>query len=95
MRRINPYNSIGICYNRVDRNDGRPQRQYWYSAFDEEMYNRIDEPNDEPSCSSDDAGMENYFNRAKVQEQLKVDKRQWTACNDHIGSTYKKDISTI
>ena len=93
-RRINPYNSVGLCYNRYSRN-GRPARRYWYSAFDEELYNQVDRPDDEPSCSSDDAGMENYFNRPKVQEQLKVKKIEWTACSEHIGSTYKRDNSTL
>ncbi len=50
-RRINPYNAIGICYARANSNEnGKKTRRYWYSAFDEEMYNLVE---DEPGCSSD------------------------------------------
>jgi hypothetical protein len=38
-KRINPYNAIGICY---ESKLGKSKRRYWYSAFDEELYNQID-----------------------------------------------------
>lgn len=49
-KRINPYNSIGICYAPPANANGKPRRRYWYSAFDQELYNQVE---DEPGCSSD------------------------------------------
>jgi carboxypeptidase C (cathepsin A) len=56
------------------------------------MYSQ--EPNDD-SCSSDHTGVTLYFNDATVQEQLHVQKMKWEPCSDHIGSTYKKDRTTV
>ena len=79
-QRINPYNSIGICY--VSRIDGKASRRFWYSAFDEEMYQQTA---DDSPCSSDHTGVTLYFNDATVQEQLHVQKMKWEPCSDHIG----------
>lgn len=56
------------------------------------MYNSVDA---EPGCSSDDYGMTLYFNDPTVQQQLHVPKMRWDPCNDHVGTVYKKDLSTI
>lgn len=91
-KRINPYNSIGICYAASNNANGKPRRRYWYSAYDEEMYNIIE---DEPGCSSDENGISMYFNDKDVQQQLHVPNMLWESCSDKIGSTFKKEASTL
>jgi len=56
------------------------------------MYNVLD---DEPGCSSDESGLSVYFNDLEVQQQLNVGPMQWFSCSDMVGSTYKKDVTTI
>jgi hypothetical protein len=89
-QRINPYNSIGICYvNRVGNKTGK---RFWYTAFDEEMYQQqtVDD-----ACSSDSTGPLLFFNDATVQKQLHVQATKWEPCSDHIGEHYSKDLSTL
>lgn len=50
---------------------------------------------DEAGCSSDENGISAYFNDKEVQEQLHVPNMEWASCSDKIGSTYKKELSTI
>ena len=92
--RINPYNSIGICYD--SRLEGKEKRRYWYSAFDEEMYAQKHEGDGgEKACSSDTTGPSLFFNDVTVQKQLHVKAMNWEECSDRVGSTFKKDLTTI
>jgi hypothetical protein len=91
VKRVNPYSSIGICYAQKTTN-GKPRSRFWYTPFDEEMYRLKD---DEPGCSSDEYGISLYFNDKLVQQQLHVENMQWESCNDKIGDTYSKDLTTL
>lgn len=81
-KRINPYNSIGICYEAKADQNGKKQKKFWYSAFDEENYNSKE---NELGCSSDHNGMHIYFNDKTVQNQLHVDSTVWEPCSDRVG----------
>jgi serine carboxypeptidase-like clade 2 len=56
------------------------------------MYNLVE---DEPGCSTDNTGIIKYFNDKTVQQQLHVPDTVWSSCNDVVGDTFKKDLTTI
>ena len=100
--RINPYNSIGICY--VTRSGGF-RNKFWYTPFDEKMYQQFgklpekylmtdgdDDIEEDPPCSSDDTGIVLFLNDPDVQKQLHVPTMKWEPCRT---MNFHKDVTTI
>ena len=90
---VNPYATIGLCYTPSEINPRK--RRFWYTPWFQQN-NPIQSTANSGAPCTDDVGITNYFNKAKVKEQLHVDTSiQWESCNENIGENYHKDPSSI